>query len=212
MVSYELINFKNNKIFKVKLEDLDNDLLTQESKLLKDFFSVYLENSKKNLGPGIQVSLVMCSDDKFPEIGKYRVKSYEAVKTLHNELYSEKVNFGLNHSWVFISEPSNSESNYHVHNMFEPRWFPNIQTTYTCTYYPQMPDNLNGKEGYLFFKNDINDDEETNSFSLLPEVGYLYIFPANLSHRPELSPNSTNDRICFASNIVFEFEKSNKIF
>lgn len=208
MVNYELINFKNNKIFKVKLDEMDNNLLIQESEFLKNFFSKHhIEKS----GPGIQINLIMCSDDKFPEITKFRSESYNVVKNLHNELFPHKVNFGFNHSWVFISEPSNTKSNYHEHNMFEPRWFPNIQTTYTCTYYPQIPNNLKDKEGYLFFKNNLDDDEETNSFSFLPEVGYLYVFPANLQHRPELSPNSTNDRICFATNIVFEFEKIKKM-
>ena len=53
-----------------------------------------------------------------------------------------------------------------------------------------MPNNLQGIEGCLSFKTDDN-----KMHPILPEEGDLIIFPSNLLHTPELSPNSTKERI-----------------
>ena len=62
----------------------------------------------------------------------------------------------------------------------------------------RLLNNLNGKEGHLIFK-----DETGEEFSILPEVGDLLIFDANLLHRAETNINSTTERIVFCCNFHF---------
>jgi cupin superfamily acireductone dioxygenase involved in methionine salvage len=56
-----------------------------------------------------------------------------------------------------------------------------------------MPDNLIADDGKLIFK--LNDN---STHSILPEVGDLLIFPANLSHAPMTNTNSNIERIVVA--------------
>ena len=46
-------------------------------------------------------------------------------------------------------------------------------------------------------------DDDSEPISFLPEKGYVYSFPSNLSHRPNEAPNSTNRRIVGVANIKF---------
>jgi hypothetical protein len=69
---------------------------------------------------------------------------------------------------------------------------------YSWTYYLSIPDITNDLEGHLSFK-----DGDSESFSFLPEKGYLYSFPSNLSHRPNEAPQSTNQRMVAVANIKF---------
>jgi hypothetical protein len=59
-----------------------------------------------------------------------------------------------------------------------------------------MPNNLLNNEGKLLFK--VRDSE----YGILPEEGDVIIFPATLLHKPELSPNSTQERIVIGGNFV----------
>jgi hypothetical protein len=59
-----------------------------------------------------------------------------------------------------------------------------------------MPNNLSGNEGKLAFKID------ENEYNILPNEGDIIIFPATLVHKPEMSPNSTRDRVVIGGNFV----------
>jgi hypothetical protein len=67
-------------------------------------------------------------------------------------------------------------------------------------YYLQIPNNLNENEGNTMFK-----DEFDNIISIIPELNYVYAFPANLLHKPNKTINSTNSRIVAVANIKFNW-------
>jgi hypothetical protein len=85
--------------------------------------------------------------------------------------------------------------------MFSPHVKKSIESNYTFTYYVQMPNNLNGNDGKLFFV----DNEDNVQRMFLPEENELVIFPADVYHRPDTSINSTIDRIVIAGNVLFDF-------
>jgi hypothetical protein len=82
-----------------------------------------------------------------------------------------------------------------------------FKPTYTFVYYLQMPNNLEGDDGCLFFKK--NNGEV---YKLLPQEGDLIVMPGDISHAPNKSPNSTKDRIVFAGNVGLQNIKKIKSF
>jgi hypothetical protein len=79
--------------------------------------------------------------------------------------------------------------------------------TYTFVYYVQMPDNLVDTEGTL-----IIGGKDNKRYYYLPEEGDLLIMEGFLPHSPNISPNSTKDRIVIAANVGFEnVKKSNSL-
>ena len=143
-------------------------------------------------GPGIQMESNIFYD-------RYTVSLFntifQKISYLHNEHTSEHNHPKYQHGWFFINPPEEGESNYHDHTNFNDR-FPHDVPTYTWTYYLQLPDNCIGEEGYLSFKE--GDKEE----AIKVEENTLYIFPSNLLHRPNISPNSSKNRITAAGNIL----------
>lgn len=93
---------------------------------------------------------------------------------------------------------------YHVHteiNKLNNSFVP----IYTYVYYIQMPNNLKGEDGVLYFK-DKNDIEH----SILPEEDDLIIMSGDIPHAPNKADDSTKDRIVFAGNVGFKFVKKEK--
>ena len=154
---------------------------------------------KSTGGPGIQLPLSFSDVNSIASLNK---NFSTTVLNYHNQTQAKKAVQTFTQSWTFISTPQNRESNYHDHLMFAPR--ETHPTTYTWTYYLDVPDNCVGDEGMLFFSPTKSDDEAVKIF---PEVDSLYIFPANLHHRPALNPNSTNWRIVLAGNTLLRFEE-----
>ena len=154
--------------------------------------------------PGIQTNTILkCKEIDY--ILNYGVK--KCIELFKKDKKVEEVDYCL-YSWIFISRDENTQSHYHNHTQFSPHVKKSIESNYTFTYYVQMPNNLNGNDGKLFFLNQYDNVEIT----FLPEENELVIFPANLYHRPETSINSNIDRIVIAGNILFDFPnlKENK--
>lgn len=78
---------------------------------------------------------------------------------------------------------------------------------YTFVFYLQMPDNLSGDDGKLFFK-----DYDGNEYSILPNVGECIILKGDVPHAPIDAPNSSKDRIVLAGNVTFLNNKLKKTF
>jgi hypothetical protein len=96
------------------------------------------------------------------------------------------------------------EEKYHIHTEISKQ-FNYFIPTYTYVYYIQMPDNLKGDDGVLFFK-----DKNEIEYSILPEEDDLIIMSADIPHAPNKAPNSTRDRIVFAGNVGLKFIKKQK--
>lgn len=104
-------------------------------------------------------------------------------------------------TWVYYSDSDNIYSGYHTHETLHPKPISSVdkvKTNYTFTYYLQMPNNLKNNEGKLFFRT-----KSGFEFSILPNEDDIFIFPADLEHRPETNPNSTKSRIVIAGNTAF---------
>jgi hypothetical protein len=113
-------------------------------------------------------------------------------------------------SWVYISDNKNVYAGYHDHenlalisDTHTPLLF---NTTFTFTYYLQMPDNLNNDDGYLYFKT-----KDNVEYGFLPKEDEVWIFPPNLLHQAKNNPSSNKKRIVIASNIHFFDYKSAKL-
>ena len=111
-------------------------------------------------------------------------------------------------SWVYMSDNKNVYSGYHNHlqlNLQENGVNLLFDTTFTFTYYLQMPDNLSNNDGYLYFKTD------NVERGFLPKEDEVWIFPPNLMHEAKNNKNSNKKRIVIASNIHFFDYKSAKL-
>jgi hypothetical protein len=198
--SYEIINFKHHKIYKIKIDGIDNSKLLKEIDVDRKYLVGDLAfNPIGSMIPGIQFGINTSYGEIISDV---KIKCYNIVKDLYTSITNRKVNSGYQNCWVYISSPENPVSVYHQHAVFFQE-FPKLTSSFTWVYYIDMPDNCVGNEGKLIFKNQENDNEETDVCMIMPEAGYLYIFGGTLWHRPEINPNSTNDRVVIASNVVF---------
>jgi hypothetical protein len=141
--------------------------------------------------PGIQSNIIIDSKN----ISTLKSMCVDMVKTVANY---EMSNPYYARTWVFISNSKTEVSGWHTHNKPMKDDLVKIKDfTWTFTYYLQMPDNLKGEEGYLFFRT-----KDGKITKMMPEVGDLFVFPATLDHRPELNRTSTKDRIVYAGNFM----------
>lgn len=143
-------------------------------------------------GPGIQMESDIFYDNHTNSLFN---TIYQKICYLHNEHTMEHDHPKYQQGWFFINPPTEENSNYHDHKHFNDR-FPHNVPSYTWTYYLQLPDNCEGEEGYLSFKEGDKED------SIKVEEDTIYIFPSDLLHRPNISPNSTKNRITAAGNIL----------
>ena len=130
--------------------------------------------------PGIQSYIVI----KGGEIEKI---SDKVNKIIFDEIYQETISPFSYRNWIYLSESSNSFTGYHLHT--EMQYLKSLGQ-WTWTFYAQMPDNLKENDGKLFF---MLDDETIHG--ILPNEGDVFIFPADMLHKPNLNSKSNNSRI-----------------
>ena len=202
-MEFAKITYGNINVYKVKIDNINHETLLKEIYTNKRFIFYDMEyNDEMTHLPGIQMTSDLMIGDETTIIKK---QGYETCKAIYEILNPKKTVYSaLQTAWFFISTPSNPITQYHDHVIFSPREI-GIQTHYTWIYYIQVPDNCTGEEGHIFFKPPhlkySNNDEE--AFSFFPEQGYLYMWDSEIPHRPELSPNSTIDRVIIAGNVNF---------
>lgn len=95
---------------------------------------------------------------------------------------------------MYTNNKNNTHTDWHSHEIIHN--LSNVKNEWTYVFYVQMPNNLLGNEGKLLYKID------KNEYDILPNEGDIIIFPATLLHKPELSPNSTQDRVVIGGNFV----------
>lgn len=183
-MNYETITYNNHKIYKVKV-DLDIESILKE---------IYIDDKYASMAH---------STDSFT--GKYTRQMYQLCYDTLKNLYEIELNkpiiTGYQCGWIFRTFPDCDTGGYHIHSILGKQYDDgkNIMLSdYSWTYYLNMPDNIEGLEAHLFFK-----DENSEPISFLPKTGYLYSFPSKLSHRPNEAPNSTNERMVAVANIKF---------
>lgn len=105
--------------------------------------------------------------------------------------------------WNYVSTSENEYTGWHDHIKNDLIFLP---YDYTWTFYIQMPDNLSGDEGKIIFRTEDNVEHK-----FLPEEGDLFIFPADLLHKPELNTSSTKERIVLAGSYsILDMSKNYK--
>ena len=132
--------------------------------------------------------------------------TFEYIIKMHRNITGEEVQAAYQNAWFYIASPEIKEADFHVHTKFKEN-YPKAYSNYTWTYYVQKPNNCVDEEGMLSFA---KDKEGTDQFNLDVQLDTLYIFPSDLHHRPNLSTNSTVNRITAAGNICIPH--SNKCF
>ena len=176
-------------IYKTNLDVIDNSKLVDDLMLSRQI-AKDVSNSKINkTNTGTQY--IQCVNSNI--INNLRNIIVECMFKI-----SDNPRYYHTHEWVFISENTNTLTGYHTHTNETSYRVINQLPDYTITYYVQMPDNLEGNDGYLSFK-DIDDVE----FSILPKEGDLIIFKADIQHRAETNLKSEKDRIVFCTNFTF---------
>lgn len=203
---YEVPKFLDNKesIYQ-GIEDLVRNFrpgMTDKADLIKALNAKALADGARNTikpGPGIQIVL---SHSDNPHVKTVQGTFNRAVLDFHNTKFGKKGVNTFGHSWVFISNPSNKDTNYHNHILMSPHE-PLMTNTWTWVYYLELPDNCIGDEGKILFS--LN-GEDSNALKIFPKKDTLYIFPGYLQHRPEIAPNSTTPRITLAGNVFIEFK------
>jgi hypothetical protein len=200
-MDFAKITYGGIDVYKVKLDGIDKEDLLKEIYVNKRFLFDDMDYNDEMIRlPGLQMTGDLMIGDQISIIKK---KGYETCKAIYETIYPKKtVHSALQTSWVFISTPNNPVSKYHNHLIFSLKE-KGILTHFTWIYYIQVPDNCTGHEGHIFFKkNHVRDDDE-NAFSFFPEEGCFYAWDSEIPHRPELSPNSTLDRVIIAGNVHF---------
>jgi hypothetical protein len=152
---------------------------------------------------------------KFPGYQYTIFAQYDEIDFMYSEVKNwakENLNIHLEcmiKSWVYMSDKSNVYSGYHAHpkTQYEDRGIiKEFDSTFVTTYYLQMPNNLEGDDGYIYFKT--KDEKE---FGFLPKEDEIIIFPADLEHNVRLNKKSTIPRICIASNYMYFNYKDAKL-
>jgi hypothetical protein len=202
-MKYEKLTHGNIVIYKTKLDGVNDVKLLEEVYANKRYLFYDNEYNDEMLHlPGLQMTGDLMTGDETSVIKK---RGYDVCKSIFELENPKKTAYsGLQTTWFYISTPSNPNTQYHDHLLFSQKE-KGILTHYTWIYYIQLPDNCTGKEGHIFFKDltlrtSSNDDD---AYSFFPEQGYLYMWDSEIPHRPELSPNSTLDRVIIAGNVNF---------
>lgn len=201
-MDYIKIKEENIEIYRTSLPlGIDKQPLLDEIYTHKRHIFFDREYNDERIGlPGLQLTVDLMTG---PAVNNIRKLGYDIAKSIFQSITDKEVYSAMHTSWIYISSPNNPVSKYHDHVTFSMKE-PGIFTDYTWIYYIQMPNNCKDKEGHIFFKEHMyipGDDE--GSISFLPEEGYFYMWDSAYAHRPELSPNSTLDRVVIAGNVTF---------
>jgi hypothetical protein len=175
------------KIFTSMITNVDNSMLAKDLEYNCD---VSKQTTNTENSPGIQ-SRICITSKNITDIQNNILKMFITHFKL-DENYLIHID-----DWVFISDNKNNISKYHNHisegNLTRIKELPQ----WTISYYVEIPNNLEGKDGHLSFKT--KNDEEV---SFLPAENQIIMFPADILHKPELNKKSTNKRVVYAANLT----------
>lgn len=173
---------ETSSIYVNQLVNYNSDILKNE--LRKNFeFNYGSENSELMLSG--EQSLLLIESNEINKIKNQCINTIKSIiKQSDNIVYYTK-------NWIYVNNSKTKEAFYHEHSQNKDVSI--LKNEWVYTFYVQMPNNLSGDEGYLLFK---TNDGAINK--ILPKEGEVVIFPADLLHKPELSPNTTKERIVFS--------------
>lgn len=103
------------------------------------------------------------------------------------------------HNWVYTQRKGFNMEWMHQHIFVHPPGRSKIHSDYTYTFYLQTTKEIEGEQGKIVFE-----DETGKKHSYLPEVGDIFLFPADLRHTAIPTPNSYTERIVFAGSFCID--------
>jgi hypothetical protein len=178
---------KHITIYRTNFKDIDNIQLSKELWYSTELFKMTRRPSE--IEPGIQSEILVNSES----VNLVRNKMIESMFSLFNKPFFYSIN-----EWIFISKNDNIYSGFHTHLNAVATMKCKQKPDYTLTYYSKMPDNLEGDDGCIIFK-----DIDENEFPILPKEGDLIIFGTEILHRAATNTKSINERIVFCTNFTF---------
>ena len=103
------------------------------------------------------------------------------------------------HNWVYTQRKGFDMEWMHQHVEVHPPGRSRIKTDYTFTFYLQTTDEVEGDEGKIVFQT-----EDGIKHKFFPEVGDIFIFPADIRHTAIPTPNSNRERIVYAGSYCID--------
>lgn len=165
-------------IYRTNVKDYSKDSLLNEIEVNIDIDEGATKSTVES--PGIQSYIVI----KGGEIEKI---SDKVNKIIFDEIYQETISPFSYRNWIYLSESNNPFTGYHTHT--EMQYLKSLGE-WTWTFYAQMPDNLGENDGKLLF---MLGDKTIHG--ILPNEGDVFIFSADMLHKPQLNRKSTKPRI-----------------
>jgi predicted 2-oxoglutarate/Fe(II)-dependent dioxygenase YbiX len=127
------------------------------------------------------------------------------IKFSIEEISGKKLIHFAEHQWVYTQRKGFNLEWMHQHLEVHPPGRSKIKTDFTFTFYLQTTDEISGDEGKIVFQT-----EDGIQHKFLPEVGDIFIFPADIRHTAIPTPNSNKERIVYAGNYCIDiFNQSN---
>jgi len=132
------------------------------------------------------------------------INSY--IKSQIENITNKKITNYAQHYWIYTQKKGFNLEWMHQHIQVHPPGRSNILSDYTFTFYLQTTDEIIGDEGCIVFE-----DENKMRHKFLPEVGDIFIFPADLRHTAIPTPNSEKKRIVYAGSLCIDINNQKKI-
>lgn len=146
-------------------------------------------------------SILIINCPEFDEIKKIGFEKTKELSNLENWDGS-----WANKIWIYKQDKVKKVEYYHKHIYTTQLPYSNfvapILNDWTFVFYLQIPNDLTGEEGMIFFKPDDNEP-----YKYLPKEGDFIIFPGDLSHMVKSNNNSKMDRLSICGNISFNVPK-----
>lgn len=132
------------------------------------------------------------------------INSY--VKNKIEEISNKKFKNYAQHMWIYTQTKGFNIEWMHQHLQVYRHGRSNIWSDFTFTFYLQTTDEIIGDEGCIVFE-----DEYKKRHKFLPQVGDIFIFPADLRHTAIPTPNSEKKRIVYAGSFCIDIENQKNI-
>lgn len=110
-------------------------------------------------------------------------------------------------SWIYTQTKEFNMNWMHTHEYLFSTNSTKLKTQWTYVFYIQIPPDVKNGEGDIVFK---TEDNKLHRFT--PEENDILIFSGDILHMAIPTPNSTIDRLVYATNITFDLNNMvNKI-
>lgn len=159
---------------------------------IEDFLKLVEFNHKNTIHTNNNSAWIEIESPIFDSINNQIKESIEKIS-------GRKFTNWAQHHWVYTQRKGFDMEWMHQHIFVHPPGRSKIHSDYTYTFYLQTTKEIEGEQGKIVFE-----DETGKKHSYLPEVGDIFLFPADLRHTAIPTPNSYTERIVFAGSFCID--------